>query len=588
MFENPTLLFGVIALMLALLLSFLLAWSRASTQKQVIEATRAAKALSDFNRALIHETSLPVVLERITTALTQNLGYSKARLHLLDGVSKEMRAQSGETSSDPSPSGAALGSRSDPERIALMREALFATPEGLGMPGVIVLPILAATKAGSNARCWLEPETKCKLTPKISKPQRSNTCLTCEHFAAFGVLELEYQGRHDVAGLTDYVRASSLAVSNTRMYQSEQHARQLAEQRLERELALKTENSQLLDSLETERARLDATIEHLSEGIVLLEGNKAQANAVARAWLGLEHDFRVHDLPTQLRANLEPGHSDLVVNNTHLQVTISRQDNRTVLVLRNLERFAAIERTKAELLSRVSHELKTPLTSIQGFTSLLISGGAGELTDDQYEFLTTTYNASKNLEQTVQNLMDASKLEAGLFELNARPSRPNFEGVLERFVRRADEQGIQIDVNLASLPTMTVDAMRLELVLANLLSNALRFTPKGGRVAVTSSFEAGILAVSVTDTGVGMSAYQLAHLFERTSSGLETVDDGSSNLEGAGLALYVSKAIVNAHDGEIQASSQPYIQTSFKFQIPIEKQVPKLLQPEIKAPTLVS
>ena len=170
MFENTTLLFGVIALMLALLLSFLLAWSRASTQKQVIEATRAAKALSDFNRALIHETSLPVVLERITTALTQNLGYNKARLHLLDGVSKEMRAQSGETSSDPSPSGAALGSRSNPERIALMREALFATPEGLGMPGVIVLPILAATKAGSNARCWLEPETKCKLTPKISKP----------------------------------------------------------------------------------------------------------------------------------------------------------------------------------------------------------------------------------------------------------------------------------------------------------------------------------------------------------------------------------------------------------------------------------
>jgi signal transduction histidine kinase len=319
-----------------------------------------------------------------------------------------------------------------------------------------------------------------------------------------------------------------------------------------------------------------------------LKGNKAQANAVARAWLGLEHDFGVHDLPTQLRANLEPGHSDLVVNNTHLQVTISRQDNRTVLVLRNLERFAALERTKAELLSRVSHELKTPLTSIQGFTSLLISGGAGELTDDQYEFLNTTYNASKNLEQTVQNLMDASKLEAGLFELNTRPSRPNFEGVLERFVRRADEQGIMIDVNLASLPIMEVDAMRLELVLANLLSNALRFTPKGGRVAVTSSFEAGILEVSVTDTGVGMSAYQLAHLFERTSSGLETVDDGSSNLEGAGLALYVSKAIVNAHDGEIQASSQPYIQTSFKFQIPIEKQVPKIPQPEIKAPTLVS
>ena len=272
--EN-TILFGVIALILALLLATLLASSRASTQKQVIEATQAAKALSDFNRALIHETSLPVVLDRITNALTENLGYSKARMHLLDGVSREMRAPSGETSSSP-------------ERIALMREALFAPPEGMEVPGVIVLPILAATKAGSNARCWLDPENKCKLTPKINKSERFNTCLSCEHFAAYGVLELEYQGkRHDVASLTDYVRASSLAVSNTRMYQSEQQARQLAEQRLERELKLKSENTQLLESLEGERARLETTIEHLSEGIVLLEADQAQANAVARAWLGL-------------------------------------------------------------------------------------------------------------------------------------------------------------------------------------------------------------------------------------------------------------------------------------------------------------
>ncbi len=575
MFENSTLTFGVVALILALVLALLLAWSRSFSQRQVFEATQAAKALSDFNRALIHETSLPVVLERITTALTQNLGFNKARMHLLEGVSNEMRAQSGETSSDP-------------KRIALMREGLFAPSEGLAMPGVIILPILAATRVGSTARCWLEPESKCHLTPKVTRSERANTCLTCEHFAAFGVLELEYQGRHDTAGLTDYVRASSLAVSNARMYEREQRARQLAEQRLERELQLKAENTQLLESLETERERLDATIEHLSEGIVLLEADKAQANAVARAWLGLPKDFRVQDLPTQLRATLEPGTSDLVINNTHLQVIISRQDKRTVLVLRDLERFGAIERTKAELLSRVSHELKTPLTSIQGFTSLMISGGAGELTDEQYEFLTTTFNASKNLEQTVQNLMDASKLEAGLFEINNKPSRPDFKAVLERFERRADEQGIVLDVQLAtSLPTMNVDAMRLELVLANLLSNALRFTPKGGRVTVSTSLEAGRFCLNVTDTGTGMSAQQVAHLFERTNSGLDTIDQHPNNLEGAGLALYVSKAIINAHNGEITASSQVGVQTSFTIFIPLEKPN-KLLELDGKNPTLIS
>jgi two-component system, chemotaxis family, sensor kinase Cph1 len=90
----------------------------------------------------------------------------------------------------------------------------------------------------------------------------------------------------------------------------------------------------------------------------------------------------------------------------------------------------------------------------------------------------------------------------------------------------------------------------------------------------------------VTDSGVGMSGYQLAHLFERTSSGLQTVEDGY-NLEGIGLSLYVSKAIINAHGGEITASSQPGIQTQLQFRVPLEKPFERTLIREDKTPTLV-
>jgi signal transduction histidine kinase len=343
------------------------------------------------------------------------------------------------------------------------------------------------------------------------------------------------------------------------------------------QLALALENAELYRSLRAERARLAEALENLADGVLLLEdsrsGPSGWANAAARALLGLGDRFGARELPAQLRAALELGRAtdadpdrraSLVVGEARLQVAVTRRGELTIVVLQDLARFRAVEQAKAELLSVVSHELRTPLTAIIGFVDLLLSGRAGPLSPDQTDFLVTTLDESRRLHQTVLNLLDASRLAAGLFELNAKAARLDFSELLERFSRAAAEKGVGFEVELEPAPRLVVDAARLELVLANLLSNALRYTPPGGSVTVRGGLEDGQLRFSVADTGPGMSRAELANLFRRFSRGAASRE----SLEGAGLSLYVSRAIVVAHGGRIWAESEPGAGTTMRVSLP--------------------
>lgn len=346
-------------------------------------------------------------------------------------------------------------------------------------------------------------------------------------------------------------------------------------ERLAGQLGLALENAELYRSLSAERERLADVIENMADGVILLEGQLGEsaagwvgsglANARARALLNLNEAFELHDLPAQLKATLERGQASLVVGETRLQVVVTKRDDRTIVVMQDLENFQAIEQAKAELLSVVSHELRTPLTAIIGFVELLVSGSAGPLTPDQNNFLLTTLDASKNLHQTVLNLLNASTLEAGMFELNTRPAKLTFKSTLERFSRLTAEKGLQFDASVADVPKLTVDNARLELVAANLLSNALRYSPPGGKVKFNVALEGKNVHITVTDTGPGMSEEQLEKLFHRFARG----NTSRESMEGAGLSLYVSKAIVSAHGGRIWAESALGEGTTMHITLPL-------------------
>jgi signal transduction histidine kinase len=348
-------------------------------------------------------------------------------------------------------------------------------------------------------------------------------------------------------------------------------------QRLEgvaQQLALALENAELYRGLRAERAKLAGVI-LLEQADVLVANVIGRANAAARDLLGLSERFTPDELPDQLRATLGSFEtleasegvqtSSLAIGEARFQVAVTHRHGLKIVALRDLRHVEALENAKAELLSVVSHELRTPLTAIVGFVELLLTGSSGPLTSDQTSFLVTTLDASKNLHQTVLNLLNASTLEAGRFELTTKPAKLEFKSTLERYSRLTAERGIGFEVEVENVPKLNVDAGRLELVVANLLSNASRYTPSGGTVKFKVGIEGKHLGITVTDSGPGMSTAQLGKLFQRFTRG----KDSREALEGAGLSLYVSRAIIAAHGGRIWAESQPEAGTIMRITLPL-------------------
>lgn len=332
------------------------------------------------------------------------------------------------------------------------------------------------------------------------------------------------------------------------------------------QVALVLDNLDLLHSLKSESERLEDVLEHLVEGVLVLEDSASdslipdlisgpvagsgRANAAARKLLGIPQRFNLTQLPAQVRASLEHDSSSLNIGSQRFEVLTKRSAARTVAVLQDVSAFEAAQRSKAEFLSVVSHELRTPLTSILGFVDLMLSGAVGMLSVEQEDFLQTTQSASQSLFQTVQNLLIASNLEAGLFELRPVDTRLNFAKRMDRFAVLAAQKKLAFHVELPAAQRVHMDVERIGLVLDNLVSNAVRYTPSG-EVRVHVRVRGQTLEASVSDSGGGLRPDQEARLYQKFSRNARNAN------EGAGIALYVAKAIVQASGGRLWSENQP-------------------------------
>ncbi len=352
------------------------------------------------------------------------------------------------------------------------------------------------------------------------------------------------------------------------------------------QIALVLDNLELLHSLKSESERLEDVLEHLAEGVLVLEDSPAdslipelmpsrgagagRANAAARTLLGIARHFTLPQLPAQVRASLERETSSLMIGAERFEVLTKRSNERTVVVLQDVSAFDAAQRSKAEFLGVVSHELRTPLTSIIGFVELMLAGVAGALSAEQADFLQTTQAASQTLYQTVQNLLIASNLEAGLFELRPTSTPLNFRQRFERFERLASEKKLNFHLELPDSQRVSIDLERIGLVLENLVSNAVRYTPSGGDVGVhirvRGTLEAGsaVLEASVSDSGGGLRPDQEARLYQKFSR------DARKTGEGAGIALYVAHAIVQASGGRLWSENRFGHGLTMHLAIPLE------------------
>jgi signal transduction histidine kinase len=259
---------------------------------------------------------------------------------------------------------------------------------------------------------------------------------------------------------------------------------------------------------------------------------------------------------------------------------IQRLVEHAAVAIENARLVQGIEqasRDKTEFISFIAHELKNPMTSIRGYTDLLRSGSMGEVNDMQDQFLGTVRNNVDRMTRLVSDLSDMAKLEERRMALEKSPIDP--KAPVEETVRSLSgqieekEQELVLDMP-DDLPQVMADNTRIIQVLTNLLSNAHKYTPEGGRITIKlehrtithseTGEEINAVAYNVTDTGIGLSEEDIEKLFQK----FFRADRGKEMAKGTGLGLVITRDLVLLHDGEIWVESEVGEGTTFTFYLP--------------------
>jgi signal transduction histidine kinase len=224
-----------------------------------------------------------------------------------------------------------------------------------------------------------------------------------------------------------------------------------------------------------------------------------------------------------------------------------------------------------EFLSHVSHELRSPLTAIYQFVTILLDRLAGELNLEQHEYLEIVLRNVKQLQSMINDLLEVTRVRVGKLRINLQCTSVSDAIVYTVNTLRgaATAKGITLSSPMDRLPSVTADPTRIRQILIVLVDNAIKFTPSGGAVKVqTKVFEEdpGFLRVEVSDTGCGIRPDMAERIFEHL---YQITDPGQAGRKGLGLGLYISKELVTSQGGKIWVSSEPQKGSHFFFTVPI-------------------
>jgi PAS domain S-box-containing protein len=265
-----------------------------------------------------------------------------------------------------------------------------------------------------------------------------------------------------------------------------------------------------------------------------------------------------------------------------LNIDISDRKQAELQLQRINEELIRATRLKDEFLANMSHELRTPLNAILGMTEILEEQIFGDLNDRQMQSLHTIENSSKHLLELINDILDVAKIEAGQIHLSCQPS--NIESLCQSslvFIKQqAFNKKIQLETAIPpNLPTINLDERRIRQVLINLLNNAVKFTPNGGKISLQVSYiqvldnvviaqgsPCDTIEMSVIDTGIGIAPDQIKRLFQPFVQ-VESALNRSYNGTGLGLALV--KRLVELHGGEVRLTSELGVGSCFTIAIPI-------------------
>jgi len=231
---------------------------------------------------------------------------------------------------------------------------------------------------------------------------------------------------------------------------------------------------------------------------------------------------------------------------------------------RDITEKRRMEEMKADFLAMVTHDMKNPVSVIVGYTEILLSDVCPN--GICREMLVSIGSCARGLLHLVLNFLDLSRIEAGVLRLDRAPVR--LEEVLrqvldyERPLARAKK--IELAAKFHALPVLQADRLQLDRGFVNLIGNAIKFTPPGGRVSVTAEVSDGSVVVRVSDTGPGIPAQQIPHLFRKYQRLSRT-----AQADGTGLGLFIAKSMIDAHGGTIAVESSPGLGATFIVRLPL-------------------
>ncbi|TDM42488.1 HAMP domain-containing protein [Macrococcoides goetzii] len=347
----------------------------------------------------------------------------------------------------------------------------------------------------------------------------------------------------------------------------------LAFNKMEQEITLN------ISKISQERNLRDRLINAMEDGVLSfnMDLEKQLQNPMAERFLddiSQEDTDVLSKLVNQVMQSDETIYHEISTFNKHYVLIISPvknttqgQNNGAVAIIRDMSEEKKIDMMKQQFIANVSHELRTPIQMLQGYTEAILDGIVVEK-DDVDEFLNIILDESKRLNRLVNELINVARIDAGETTLNKEMMdiSPLLEKNIQNFKQSAIEHETTLQLDIQHTKAVAIDYDKIFQVITNLLDNALRYTKSGDTIKISTYNDTSNLYIKISDTGVGIAKEHINHIFER----FYKVDQARTRgKHGTGLGLFIVKAIIEKHHGEINVESEQGIGTTFTISIPL-------------------
>lgn len=346
--------------------------------------------------------------------------------------------------------------------------------------------------------------------------------------------------------------------------------------------AIAIENAQLFTAAKSERSKLEIIIGSTEDAVIVTDSEMRVLllNRAARRAFAIKSAEATNKPIAQVVKNESLLHLFIrSIEGSQVQRgEIPLEEGRTLnanltpipgvgyaAVMQDITHLKALDKMKSEFVSTVSHDLRSPLTTIKGFVQLLPK--AGPFTPQQQEFSAKILKGVDNITELIQDLLDIGKIEAGVgLEMDVCQLDAIINKVVEDLRSQAEAKRQRLDVELPpQLSPVLGNELRLGQVVANLVGNAIKYTPDGGLISIRANNSNGQIVVSVQDTGIGIPPADQPYIFDKF---YRVQSEETASISGTGLGLAIVKSVIERHNGRVWVKSEPGVGSTFTFILP--------------------